>query len=111
MNPLRPSQLTKVLAPVGVLGVLWLVLPMPLPAAGAERSFSDCLTMADTPSTDIPSLQRCHDLVPDDVELAVDLGRAYEIAGRKHDAIAAPTFRRVAAMSMIASQSSGARAT
>jgi Flp pilus assembly protein TadD len=67
-----------------------------LPAAGAERSLSDCLTMADAPATDIASLERCHDLVPDDVELAADLGRAYEKAGRKDDAVA--VYRGVIAL-------------
>ena len=92
MAHLRATPLTPILVALValvVLGVLRVVLPMPLPAAANERSLADCLMLADTPSSDIASLERCHALVPDDVELTADLAAAYASAGRADDAIGA----------------------
>jgi len=88
MGTLRESRVTTMLAAAGVLGTLWIVLPLRLPAAPAEQSFAGCLTMADSPSSDLPALERCHALVPNDVELSADLAAAYETAQRPADALA-----------------------
>lgn len=77
MGHLRASQLTPALAAFAVLGVLSLALPMRLPDGGSDRSIADCLTLADSPSHDLAALERCHQLVPTDVELAADLAAEY----------------------------------
>ena len=79
--------MTPVLAAGAALGVLWLALPIGLPATGSEPSTADCLTLADAPSDKLQTLERCHHLVPNDVELAADLAALYE-QGRPGDAIA-----------------------
>ena len=89
MGPLRASQLTTIVAAAAVLGVLWIVLPIRLATTAAEPSIADCLTLADTPSLDLAALERCHAIVPNDVELTADLASAYESARRPDDAIAA----------------------
>jgi tetratricopeptide (TPR) repeat protein len=86
MGPLRESRLT-ILAAAGALGALWVVLPLRLPAAAAQSSIAECVTMADAPSTDLALLEKCHGLVPNDVELAADLAAAYDTAHRPADAI------------------------
>jgi tetratricopeptide (TPR) repeat protein len=83
----RESRLT-IFAAAGTLVALWMVLPIRLPAAAAETSIAACLTMADAASSDLAALERCHALVPDDVELSADLAAAYETAKRPADAIA-----------------------
>ena len=88
MGRLRASQSAPVLAALAVLGVLWIVLPVRLPETGSEPSLADCLTMADSRSQDLAALERCHAIVPADVELSADLGSAYEAARRQDDAIA-----------------------
>jgi tetratricopeptide (TPR) repeat protein len=90
---LRESRLTPVLAALVVLTVFWMVLPVSLPDRGAEPSIADCLVLADSPSRDLAALERCHAIVPADVELAADLGAAYEAAGRPGDAI--EMYRRI----------------
>ena len=89
MGPLRASQLTTILSAAAVLSALWIVLPVRLATVSAEPSIADCLTLADTPSRDLSALERCHTLVPNDVELTADLASAYEIAQRPDNAIVA----------------------
>lgn len=84
---MREARLT-ILAAACALGALWVALPVRMPAAPAETSIAGCLTMADTPSTDLAALEQCHALVPNDVELSADLGAAYETAQRPADATA-----------------------
>lgn len=84
---MREARLT-ILAAACALGALWVVLSVRMPAAPAETSIAGCLTMADTPSTDLAALEKCHALVPNDVELSADLGAAYEAANRPAEASA-----------------------
>jgi tetratricopeptide (TPR) repeat protein len=79
--------LTPVLAAGAALGVLWLALPIGLAETGNEPSTADCITLADAPSDNLQTLERCHQIVPNDVELAADLAALYE-KGRPADAIA-----------------------
>lgn len=88
MGRLRESRFAPVLAALAMLGVLWMVLPVRLPQSAGEPSIADCLTLADTQSHDIAALERCHPIVPGDVELSADLAAAYEAARRTDDAIA-----------------------
>lgn len=88
MGHLRATPLTPVLAAIAMAGLLWMVLPMQPPVAAGEPSTADCLTLADSPSNDLNALERCHALVPADVELAADLGAAYQAAGRSGEAVA-----------------------
>ena len=69
--------------------MLWLLLPVRLPEAGDQPSIADCLTLADSPSRDLQTLERCHAIVPADLELAADLGAAYDAAQRPDEAIRA----------------------
>jgi tetratricopeptide (TPR) repeat protein len=87
MRALRESRVTPVLAACGVVTVLWLLLPVRLPQTGNEPSIADCLTLADSPAHDLAALERCHAIVPADLELAGDLGAAYEAAHRPDDAV------------------------
>ncbi len=89
MGALRASQLTTILAAAAVLGALWIVLPVRLPAASTEPSIADCLTLADAPSRALPALERCHALLPQDVELTADLADTYASLQRPDDAISA----------------------
>jgi tetratricopeptide (TPR) repeat protein len=84
---LREARLT-ILAAACALGAVWVLMPIRMPAAAAETSIAGCLTMADAPSSDLPALENCHALVPNDVELSADLGAAYEAAKRPADATA-----------------------
>lgn len=86
LTPLRRTELTQVLAAAAVLVTLWLVLPLRLPVTAQESALAECLTMADVPVQDLTALERCHAVVPTDVELSADLATAYEAAGRQADA-------------------------
>lgn len=83
---MRPSDLTPVLAACAALGVLRLALPIGLAETGRGPSTAECLTLADAPSDNLQTLERCHQIVPNDVELAADLAAQYEKA-RPADAI------------------------
>jgi tetratricopeptide (TPR) repeat protein len=96
MELLRASQLTTILAAAAALGALWISLPVRLATTSADSSIADCLTLANTPSTDLSALERCHTLVPRDVELTADLAAAYATAQRRDEAIKA--YREIIAI-------------
>jgi tetratricopeptide (TPR) repeat protein len=87
MGRLRAS-LTPVLAALAVLAMLWVVLPLPAPTAGGQASLAGCATMANQQSSDVAGLERCHALIPTDIELSADLAAAYTANARPDDAIA-----------------------
>lgn len=85
---MRASELTPIAAAAAVLLTLWLLLPIQLRESAGGPSSIECLTIADQPTTDLAALERCHAVVPADVELSADLGAAYERAARVDEAIA-----------------------
>ena len=77
-TPRRPS----VLAPVVVLCLFAGLLPTRLAGGTAGVSSEECLTLADAGQPATPDrlarLEQCSARHPEDVELAAELGRAYE---------------------------------
>ena len=76
---------TRILASLAAVCLMAAALPRPSPRPALDVSAESCLTMSDTPPGTGPSalaaLERCHALLPADVELMADLGAAYESAG------------------------------
>ena len=76
---------TRILASLAAVCLMAAALPRPSPRPALDVSAESCLTLSDTPPGPGPSvmaaLERCHALLPADVELMGDLGAAYESAG------------------------------
>ncbi len=73
-------QKASVLAPVVVLALFAVLVPVQLTPPGQGASAGECLAAGDTHSkdADLSLLERCTALYPGDVELLADLGAASE---------------------------------
>lgn len=92
---------TRIAATIGVIGVLWFLLPVALPTASHESSSDTCLSMADHPPSAagpdvLNRLEGCSALVPDDVELLADLADRHVSEG--HVDTAETVYRRALAI-------------
>ena len=88
----------RALSAVALLGVMWMGLPLGLPAPASGPASVQCLTLLDAPPDPgrddlIPVLEQCSALNPTDVELMADLGSSYEAHHRLSDAEA--LYRRL----------------
>lgn len=79
---LEDRQQASVLAPVVVLALFAVIVPVGLPGPGPGGFAGECLTLDADPSagggTDLALLERCTGLYPGDVELLAQLATASE---------------------------------
>ena len=79
--------MTRILWSIGVLAVLWVVLPVELPRSASGVSHAECLTLSDAPpeaahAPVVEAFERCSALNPTDVQLLADLGWLRESSGQ-----------------------------
>ena len=73
-----------------LIATFWMALPLRLSSSPSAVSNQRCLTLADAEpqagGSNVAVLRQCAALYPDDLELLVDLGSAYEATGQLQQA-------------------------
>lgn len=94
----RAARAWPATAALLVLAGIHAAVPVSLRDAASARTDEACLTRADAPpaAPDLPTLERCAIVLPEDLELQADLGAMYETAGRAAEA--ETVYRRALAL-------------